>query len=494
LADGSLAAWIILLIKLIVIGLLILLIRAQRDLRCEITAPKNCVKEASDIANGELYVKVVGTASGGAFGSYTIEVNQGSDPAIPDIVSYPGGGASGGVPVVNGELGRINTMSLVDGPYTITLTVHPAGAGSSKPCAVTFNLLKVMVLMDKVGAIQAVSMAPVADNPNPLDPDAELRKDFAVSPAPPDYRQVAVGGSMTIDGMAYIYGCFGRKITQYEIRFAKVAAPGGEPGQPAPLAAIPATWPIGNRIVLVEYTLPAHYMPWTRIGPAPTNLIRKWATFNWGGLLHYLKEEKWHSHAVGTGRYSLLLTAEDSIAARFHDIQHIWLDNLGVFAKITGILNVNPCVELELSQFASASMEVQGVAWDRLIDAAFPDTAPNDNFDRYTLTLYKQGGGHHVIGTFTNRVIQPFRKTGAYPTDATAAAEASTLASFDIATILDASNAGSVPAVSIPRGEGCAYYLRLDVWDNSRLNDDTTVHHAHDTWPFCIVNNLRGPG
>jgi hypothetical protein len=491
LAEPNLAAWIILLIKLILIGLLVQLIRVQRDLRCEITAPKGCVKEQSDMVNGLLFVKVMGTATGAAFGHYTIDVNQGGDPPIPDIVRYPGGGASGGVPVVDGELGRIDTMSLVDGAYTVTLTVYPAGAGSPKVCVVTFNLLKAMVLMDKVGAIQAVSMAPIADNPNPLDPDAELRKDNAASPPPSDYRLVSIGGNLTIDGMAYIYGCSGRRITKYEIRHAKVTAPGTEPSQPPTLSPIPAVWPIGNQIVQVEYSLPDHYMPWTRLGPGPTNLIRKWGTFTWGGTFHYLKEGKWHSDSVGSGRYSLLLTAEDSIGATFHDIQHIWLDNLPVYAKITGIHNVDPCAELQLDQFVNMNMEVLGIAWDRLIDTAFPDTPPNDNFDRYRLKLFKQGGGDYEIGTFTDRVIHPFRKDGGYPTDATAAGEAGTLAAFDIATVLDAANPGSVPGVSIPRGEGCAYYLRLDVWDHSRLNDDSTVHHAHDIWPFCIVNNLR---
>ena len=484
LADGNVAAWIILVIKLILIGLLIQLIRVQRDLRCEITAPKDCVKEQSDLVNGELFVRVMGTATGGAFGNYTIEVHQGGDPPIPDIITYPGGGSSGGTPVVDGELGRINTMSLVDGAYTVTLTVHSAGTESPKVCVVTFNLLKVMVLMDKVGAIQAVSMSPVPDNPNPLDPDAELRKDFAAAPPPPDYRLVSVGGNITIDGMAYIYGCSGRKITKYEIRYAKVDTPGGEPSQPPTLAPIPADWSPGNQVVQVEYSLPAHYMPWTRLGPGPTNLIRKWDTFTWGSMLyHYLKDDKWHSPGVGSGRYSLLLTAEDSIGAIFHDIQHIWLDNLPVHARITGILNVDPCAELQLSQFADTNMEVLGIAWDRVIDDAFPETPPNDNFDRYRLRLFKQGGGHHDIGTFNNRVINPLRKDGPDPTDA----EAGTLAGFDIATILDDAN----NSVHLPRGEGCAYYLRLDVWDNTRLNDDHTVHHAHDTWPFCIVNNLN---
>lgn len=484
LAEGDVLTWFILLIKLILIAILIWLMRVQRDLKCEITKPKDCVKEQADIAKGELFVEVIGTASGAAFGSYKLEVKKGTDPPIPDIVSYPGGGSSGSAPVVNGVLGRFDTTGLDDGAYTVILTVYPAGAGSPKPCTITFNLLKVMVLMEKVGKIPAVSMAPVPDSPNPLDPNAELRKDFAVAPPPPDYQLVAVGGSMSIDGMAYIYGCAGRKITKYEIRYAQVTTLGGEPAQPSTLSPIPAaTWPIGNQIVLVEYTSPDYYKFWNKLGPASTNLIRKWDTFIFG---YYLKEQDWHSGGVGSGRFSLLLTAEDSIGATYHDIQHIWLDNNTVFALITGIQNVNPCAELSLNQFVGVGMDILGIAWDRLIDVAFPATAPNDNFDRYLLRLFKQGGGHHDIGTFTNRVIVPFRDSGPNP----APAEAGLLANFGIATVIDAANPSSDPNVSIPRNQGCAYYLRLDVWDNTRLNDDNNVHHDSSIWPFCIVNDL----
>jgi hypothetical protein len=484
--DWSWIIWSIVLLKLLLIALLIWLIKVQRELKCEVTAPKNCIKEESDIALGKVFVRVKGTASGWVFGHYTLEVTQNGDPPIPGIVTYPPGG--GGVPVVNGELGQINTASLIDGAYTVTLRVFPSGGGAPKICSSTFNLLKVLVLMTQVGKVPAISMAPVADNPNPFDQAAELRKEFAALPPPHDYRLVAVGGLMSIDGTAYIYGCSGRKITKYEIRYARVLAPGGEPPQPPVLAAIPATWPLANRFQLLEYTIPDHYMPWTRLGLAPRNLINSWDSVTFLGTTYFiLKEGKWSSGSAGSGRFSLLLTAEDSIGAIFHDIQHIWLDNEPVFGQITGIENVKPCAELTLSQFVGVGMNVLGIAWDRLIDAAFPDISPNDNFDKYRLTLFKQGGGSHAVGDFTSRVIVPFRKTGADPTPA----EAGVLANFDIVAVIDAGAAGSDPDVSIPRNTGCAYYFQLEVWDNARLNDDSTTHYDWDIWPFCIVNDIK---
>ncbi len=479
--------WLVLAIKLLLIAGLIGLIRLQRALRCEITAPKNCVKEESDIAAGRVFVRVKGTASGAVFGSYILEVSQNGDPPFVGIVSYPGGGASGSTPVIGGELGEINTASLVDGAYTITLTVYPAGSGTPKVCSVTFNLLKVLVLINQVGKIPAVTVSPVPDNLNPLDPNAELRRDYAAAPAH-DYKLVSVGRALSVDGTAYIYGCAGRKITQYEIRYAHVTVPGGEPAQPPTLAPIPLDWPIGNRIEFLQYVSPAYYQPWTRIGLAPRNLINSWDTITFLGITYFiLKEGRWDSTATGSGRFSLLLTAQDSIGATFHDIQHIWLDNEPVFAQITGIQGVAPCADLELSQFAGVGMTVLGIAWDRLIDAAFPDAAPNDNFDKYRVTLFKQGAGSHPIGDFSSRVIAPFRKTGPTPTPA----EAGTLATFDIASVIDAGSAGSDPNVNIARGTGCAYYLLLEVWDKTRLDDDTATHYAPSIWPFCIVNDIK---
>jgi hypothetical protein len=481
--------WLILALKILLILVLLFLIWVQRWLKCELTAPKGCIKEHLDTVTGSVYVVVEGTATGAVFGHYTVDVQQNGDPPYAGIVSYPGGGASGGVPVVNGELARINTATLADGAYIVTLTVYPLGFGSPSTCTTTFNLLKVVVVITRVGKIPTISMAPIPDNPNPFDETSMLRKDFAVAPPPHDNELVSVGGVMTVDGSAYVFGCTNRKLKKYELRYARIMfPPGTDLTQPATLDPIPGDWPVGNRFELLDYVTPDQYLPWTRVGPAPRNLINSWTTFTFFGTTYYmLQEGAWNSTGAGSGRFSLLLTAEDTIGALFHDIQHIWLDNEPVYGQITGIENVAPCADLTLSQFANTGMTVEGIAWDRLIDDAAPDVTPNDNFDRYRLTLYKQGGGSHAVGTFGNRVISPFRKTGAPPTPA----EAGDLANFDIVSVIDAGSGTSDPAVDIPRGRGCAYYLYLEVWDKTRLNDDSGTHSAASIWPFCITNDMK---
>ena len=108
------------------------------------------------------------TGTAGGTGTYTLTIQQNGDPAIPSVISYPGGGANGTAPVINGELGRIDTSSLSDSAYTITLTVHSGGPDSPVTCSktITFNLLKLGVYISSVAGVQAV--------PSPFDETAEL--------------------------------------------------------------------------------------------------------------------------------------------------------------------------------------------------------------------------------------------------------------------------------------------------------------------------------
>src|SRR5215510_8450038 len=84
----------ILLIKIILIILLLILIWVQRQLFCEITAPKNCAHDEVG-PNGVPFLKVTGTVGGAVFSHYLLEVYDSTTSLIPGVVSYPGGGSSG---------------------------------------------------------------------------------------------------------------------------------------------------------------------------------------------------------------------------------------------------------------------------------------------------------------------------------------------------------------------------------------------------------------
>ena len=457
----------------------------KEPLQCELTAPAGCTAEEANQAAGSYFVRVMGTVSGGGFASYTLEILQSGSP-IPGVsVTYPGGGSSGTMPIVAGELGQINTTSLIDGAYTIRLTVHSGGPGMPVICTETldFTLLKVIVYMNKVGKITA--------DPQPLDPAAELRA--AGVPR-------AVGGTISIEGAAYVYGCLDRKIKKYDIRTKQVVAPGTEPAQPATDDPAPVGWSIIPPLPL-EYTLPSQYQPWTRIGPASRDLVNSWKTFTTGGTTYYaLNAGQWGSTA--SGRYSLLLIAEDTATPanhRYYDIQHIWLDNKSIYATVQIVKfqrliggvwsDIPPCMDLQVSM---GKIRILGLAWDPIIDEAWwPPVAPNNNFDYYRLDYWKQfGPSHELLGNTSVRVpALPALPPVVTPTPA----DAGELAQWDLTTL----DAGAPPSPYAPaadpkiyRGESCAYSLQLFATDSTAVNDNGTTHYRHHQVAVKIVNDL----
>lgn len=452
-----------------------------KPLECDLTDPTDCTDEESDPVAGINFVRVIGTASGGSFGNYTLEILQSGSPVPGVSVKYPSGGTSGTVQVVGGELGQIDTTGLADGAYTIRLTVNPGGSGASVTCLRDFILLKIFVYMNKVGKITT--------DPQPLDPAAELRSGGVPK---------AVGGTISIEGAAYVYGCIGRQIKKYDIRTKQVAAPGTEPAQPATDDPIPAGWSIIPPLPL-EYTLPDQYQTWTRVGPASRDLINSWKTFTIGATTYYaLTSGKWGSPV--SGRYSLLLVVEDTAGHRFYDIQHSWIDNAPVLCRIVKfqrLVSTGPevwadiptCMDLLVSL---GTIRIVGLAWDPIIDTAWwPPVAPNDNFSHYTLHYWKQfGPPHSLLGATTVRVpALPALPPVVIPT----VADAGELARWDLTTL----DAGAIPSpyVSPPdpkiyRGESCTYDLQLFVTDSTAVNDNSTSNYDYHQVPVKIVNDL----
>jgi hypothetical protein len=487
LGEAGWLVWLILLFKLILIVGLIILIKVQRDLQCELTAPTGCTEEEPDPVAGMLFVRVKGTAGGAVFGHYTLEIQSDGDPPIPGVVIYPAGG--GTVPVFAGELRRINTTSLSDGAYTITLQVFPAGPGASRSATTTFNLLKAIVYVNRVANIPAISMVPVPNNPNPFDPAAELRSGGV---------PVAVGGGMHLTGAAYIYECAGRKISRYDIRYARVTTPGGEPAQPAKDDPVPALWPAAQSLspLPLDYALPDQYKPWTRVGPAPTNLVNQWTTMTIGATTFYkLNADSWDSGAAGSGRFSLLLFAEDTAGHRYFNLRRAWIDNHDILVsivkfqrKVSGVWqDLPPCLDILLS---FGSLRIMGLAWDPVIDEAFPVTAPNDNFGYYNLYFWKQFGPAQLLTPdVPNRVPA---LPGIPPFPAPTPADAGQLALWDL-TVLDAGPAPHPyvppPQPKIYRGESCSYILQLFATDTTVVSEGTTHYHYHQV-PLKIINDL----
>jgi hypothetical protein len=270
-----------------------------------------------------------------------------------------------------------------------------------------------------------------------------------------------------------------------------------QPPQPNKGDPIPGTWPVGQRIVLFEYAIPDQYQPWTRVGPAPTDLINSWNTMTIGGTTYYkLNPGSWNSAGATSGRFSLLLTAEDTTAVTYHDIQHIWLDNKPIIGKIVkfqrlvgGVwTDIPPCTDL---LFSFGTIRIVGLAWDPVIDEAWwPAATPNDNFDHYQLDFWKQfGASVPLTSNIATRVpALPALPPVPTPTDA----DAGELAQWDLTTL----DAGVAPKPYLPppypkiyRGESCTYILQLFVTDTTIVNEGTT-HYVYHQVPVKLVNDL----
>ena len=495
--DIERTTWFVLLIKLFLIALLVALIRVQRSLFCKLDEPTGCTLEEPDPVAGKLIVRVKGSAWGGAFGWYTVDIRKVGFPSpIAGVVVYPGGGASGTSPVVGAELAQIDTTGLDDDAYEVTLTVYPAWGGSTKVCQITFNLLKSIVYMSRFAGVQAISDTPSPGNPNPFDPDAELRNAANET--------VAVGGKMAIKGAAYVYECATRKIKKYDVRHALVAAPGPLPAQPATGDPIPPTF--SGNIAQLDYASADHYQPWTRVGPAPQDLVNSWKTFTIGGSTYFkLKQGHWNSWPVASGRYSVLLTAEDTTGVTFHDIQHIWLDNHNVKADIVEFQwknpdtnaweKIPPCTPLSLN--VHGQIRILGLAWDPLIDEAWwtlpgPPERPNDNFGHYSMHYKKQfQTWKDLVLNVTNRVPA---LPAAAPVPVPTPADADVLHTWDLTTLDAGPSPGPgaiAPDSKLYRGESCTFSLRLFVTDPTVVPDGPGDHHQK--WknePIEIVNDL----
>jgi len=495
LARADTFSWVILAIKLLLIIVIIFLMRVQRCLKCKIIEPDGCTPEETDMSKG-LFVEVHGTATGSYFSHYTLAIKMGGS-TMPVPVEYPGGGGSGASPVSNGFLGKINTLSLMDGGYEVVLTVYPYGSGSPKVCKKSFTLLKAVVYISRVAGYPTISNIPAPGNANPFDQDAELCKDDS-----PEYPKRSFGGNMSMDGAAYIYECPGRKIKSYAIRYAHVTSPGSEPSQPATDTSPPSGVFSGMVAPLpLVYLTDKHYQTWTRLGIEPGNLINSWKSFTlFGDTYPKFKSGKWNSKDAGSGRYSLLLTAEDTAGHKFHDIQHIWLDNHNIIGEIVKFQawrisdgkweDLPKCKDVSMKLFSK--IRVMGLAWDNVIDDNWwPPVAPNDNFDHFDLKFKKQFGSYHPLVLNVTTRVPALPATA--PVTTPGISDAGELAEWNLHTMLDAGVAPSPyvkpPDPQIYHKESCTYTIRLFVTDNTVLNESNT-HHVKRYESIKIVNDL----
>ena len=510
-----------------------------QPLRCEVVKPTGCTDEESNPVIGGLTVTVVGTATGSFFQHYTLEIRkvEGADcqnndgwSAGPAWVAYPGGGAVGTIPVVNGVLGWIKTTTLSPGSYEIRLCVYatqPAGARTC--CCIQFNLFKKLVWIERV------ANAPVLTPPGPFVFDAPIAN------ASPGGVVVPVGCCVTVRGTAFVGECNNRKIKCVDLRYGLGFLPG-----PGMIGFNPADY-FGSLLVPtgpICYDGPDEALkraPWNEIisRALTTRFVQTTIEFL-GSTITVFKLQDFcfdsanllppcpdPAHHCRSGKYTLLLDVTDTLGNHYYDTQHVWFDNKPIYGKFSALEGLPGCSDMSLKKFvppgapcgAAWPLNTLGIAYDEYIDNA-DLTYPSDNFDYYALVITRQGGPSYTV-PITPSVLapifgpDPFRgntRVGdpgtrcevtipACPPPAFPPGEiAGVLTQLDL-RIFDAVCAGSLVAPFTPpggfplkRGECCGYAFQLYVQDKT-WNDagPGQCHHVWTApWAVCICNDLTG--
>ncbi|MBC8031875.1 MAG: hypothetical protein H7Z16_17465 [Pyrinomonadaceae bacterium] len=532
--------WLILFIKLLLILLLIILIWVQRQLFCEITSPIGCAIKEYDPILHKWIIRVLGTASGTAFGNYSLSVTLGGI-SYPMPVIYPGGGSSGTSPVTNGELGRLDVTGIDPDAYRVTLTVNPSGWGSACSTWQEFTILLKSVSITSIGAVTAQIIGLHPDDPT------EILKQVKASPDPAN-PEASVGGSISVGGTADYYGC-GRQMSEYVLQHKELPVTHPNTWQQDaadPWADINLPLPFGD--TLHPRTYDSIFGTMDNTIKTPNFLTRQWSNVD---ILQYIDittppflfyDKKWvttglawgtgtaGSSSALNGRYTVRLRVKhqviigppDPTPPELYDAATVWIDNRQIEGRITGMgvsggIDFSACEELSLSQFVIPgspatrnNADIKGRAWDPVILDTYVDTSgmppttttikPNDNFANYTLQFKKDGSVSFVTppmvtsGTRMPDLLQEAPLALLVDPLPPAPPDTGVLLSWDIVAALDAGPRPDDPAAVAPspkiyRGERCAYLIRLDVADTT-LVSESTVHHIQHDWPFCIMNDI----
>jgi hypothetical protein len=498
-----------------------------QSLSCKLTGPTGCIRGETYVLPGRILEPVVGGAYGFSFGHYLIEVRDGGGALLSGVVIYPDGAGNpvpslnqGNFAVATGNLGWIDLEQcviaagveiLTSTTFTVTLRVFATdGIELTPDCVTTFQLSLDEVYIKQISTNWSVNFT---------DPNEPLRAGNTATST-----LATQGGLMNVRGNAYITGCAGELISEYTIwaipdstfafpqpaQFSSVT-PGPDwilvthidftartIAQPAPWPAITYSadqvradnelnanpdsiltvawgisvqWP-SFHIDSVDFTPRPFYLPSLIANPLNSNTLPKMASILVGG----------------TGKFTFLLQVIDTAANRIYDIQRAWIDNEPVQAAITKIANLPPCADLYTQNSAGVfqTVNVQGFAWDQLIDPTTPDlTKPtSDNFNYFTVTFQKQGAAEWI--TLIN-------STSPVPARPATALAVGILTSWNLQWLDAATNPAGLPADQLlQQGQECTYVVNVQAYDSTVVDEGTTHYCVPPVpgteFPIKIIN------
>jgi hypothetical protein len=190
------------------------------------------------------------------------------------------------------------------------------------------------------------------------------------------------------------------------------------------------------------------------------------------------------AHEGGTGKFTFLLQLVDTGGNAYYDIQRAWIDNEPIKAQITGIGGLAPCADLYMQTQPGVfrTVNVEGTAWDPLIEPGNLTQPTSDNFDRYTVRVAKQGIAGSILMIDSATPVPP--RPNPYGIG--------TLLSWNLQTLDKPSNPLMLPPPLrdhlLERGEECTFNVILEVWDKTIVNEGTVHYSGLVLFPLKIIN------
>ena len=504
-----------------VLWCLVYLLRCLRrcfgPLICNLTDPHDCVAEVANPPVNAFTVDVRGTAAGGGFNHYILEWSL--DDITYNATNFlypplpPGNAGPGTVPVFNGLLADFDTTNLDAGLYYIRLTVF-SNTQAQQPCKTRFQLFKQDV------AIRGVDNYFNLDT-GWTDPKAKFIENVPqLCSRPASVSEVSFGGNLSVEGGAWVGGCFNGKIKSYYLDY--------QPGLQTDCNAGAWTnlWSVDYVTApqyrdknmrrgtdeLIAYWGPDCYVP---------SLVTPCAPFTKSVPNSLLYPTTWPSsigNCLLNGLYTFRLRVLDTNNMYYCDTQSFWIDNKYPCGAIR-IDGVPRCADLFISQFAKPpdcdkpwALPLSGIAFDPLCDELAPSSRPNYNFDYYYVEIEKQGGPTVQIPILgpdvdpdpkkwcfygTSTVGDPLHHcstTVCDPNNLDPMAVFGTLANFDLRALDPICGSqvkwGPDPNLAIPRGQCCVYIFKVWVYDRTIRGGSQHTVYGYADWPVKICNDL----
>jgi hypothetical protein len=482
--------------------------RCFESLIAEIDTPaENACAELTVVASCSNLqaIEITGTAAGSAFNYYSLTYSLGG-PAINAAVVYPDCSTPPGTTtyptaVVGGVLGYLNFDLIPPGVNNLTIYLDVYGSGGLHQTVTRDIQLEIRAV-----EITAVAMVQALVGADPFHTADMIKLIKAVNDPNPTVPEQSVGGSFSVSGSAYTFGC-GRQMTQYQL--VKFAAPPAldVPTPSSVSGAIQDLLPLGP---VVYMDTPNH--PWQSgcFFPTPNTILNGNLVAQWTTNSCFVPFPTPHSYTIpkisstdtwysGTsGRFVIFLEVDDSTSSPLvfpgtfdaSDQVAVWIDNFTPIANIASIGGISGCGYIHLANYYQAPAAVLGQAWDYPIDPTAPQQAPNDNFGSYSMSFQMNGGAGGVISVATPNTRVP----NVWPNPPTTNG---LLATWDISSNSSASGLDGGPTTStcqpwqLLRGQQCSYVVVLQAVDTTWVGDSGSHNYSPlFLYAITVINDI----